>query len=44
VSRLKKALADATAAARQARTRANKAELHAETLRQRAWEEGERGR
>lgn len=44
VSRLKRELADATAAARAARTKANKAELHAETLRQRAWEEGERGR
>jgi hypothetical protein len=44
VSRLKQELAAATKAARDARTRANKAELHAETLRQRAWEEGERGR
>jgi hypothetical protein len=44
VSRLKKALADATAAVRAARTRANKAELHAETLRQRVWEQGERRR
>jgi hypothetical protein len=44
VSRLKKALAAATADVRSARTRANKAELHAESLRQRAWEEGERSR
>jgi len=44
VSRLKKALADATRAAREARTRANRAELHAEQLRQRAWEEGDRRR
>lgn len=44
VSRLKKALAAATAEVRSARTRANKAELHAESLRQRAWEEGERSR
>jgi hypothetical protein len=44
VSRLKKALAEATAAVRAARTRANKAELHAEQLRQRAWEEGEKAR
>ncbi|HEX8004072.1 MAG TPA: hypothetical protein VF519_15395 [Mycobacteriales bacterium] len=44
VSRLKKELADATRAAREARTRANRAELHAEQLRQRVWEEGERRR
>ena len=44
VSRLKQALADATRAVREARTRANRAELHAEQLRQRAWEEGERRR
>lgn len=44
IVRLKKELAEATRAAREARTRANRAELHAEQLRQRAWEEGERGR
>ena len=44
VARLKAELADATRALRAARTRANKADLHAEQLRQRAWEEGERSR
>jgi hypothetical protein len=44
VARLKSELADATAALRTARTRANKAELQAEALRQRAWEQGERTR
>jgi hypothetical protein len=44
VARLKASLADATAALRTARTRANKAELHAEALRQRAWEQGEQRR
>ncbi|HEV2890193.1 MAG TPA: hypothetical protein VGX28_07425 [Frankiaceae bacterium] len=44
VSRLKKELAEATGRVREARTRANRAELHAEQLRQRAWEEGERRR
>lgn len=44
VARLKKELADATRVARDARTKANKAELHAEQLRQRAWEEGDRRR
>jgi len=41
---LKKQLADATRVVRDARTRANRAELHAEQLRQRAWEVGDRGR
>jgi hypothetical protein len=40
--RLKQELAAATRIVRDARTRANKAELHAEQLRQRAWEEGDR--
>ncbi len=44
VRRLKQELADATAALRAARTAANKAELHAEQLRQRVWEAGERRR
>jgi hypothetical protein len=44
VARLKKALADAQKAARDARTKANKAELAAEALRQRAWEEADRSR
>lgn len=44
VAALKARLAEATAALRTARTRANKAELHAEALRQRAWEQGERRR
>ena len=44
VARLKQELAAATRTAREARTRANKAELQAETLRQRAWEDGERRR
>jgi hypothetical protein len=44
LARLKKELADATRVVREARTRANRAELHAEQLRQRAWEEGDRGR
>jgi hypothetical protein len=42
ISRLKKELAEATRVAREARTKANRAELHAEQLRQRAWEEGDR--
>jgi hypothetical protein len=44
VHRLKASLAEATAALRAARAKANKAELHAETLRQRAWERGDRDR
>lgn len=44
LSRLKKELAEATRVVREARTKANRAELHAEQLRQRAWEEGERSR
>jgi hypothetical protein len=44
VAALKARLADATAVLRTARTRGNKAELHAEALRQRAWEQGERRR
>lgn len=44
VRRLKQELADATKALRDARTRAQKAELHVEQLRQKAWEQGERSR
>lgn len=44
VARLKQELAAATKAAREARTRANKADLHAETLRQKAWERADRAR
>lgn len=44
VARLKQELAEATKTARDARTRANKAELQAEALRQRAWEEADRAR
>jgi hypothetical protein len=44
VTRLKKALAEAQRAARDARTKANRAELAAEALRQRAWEEADRAR
>jgi hypothetical protein len=44
VKRLKEELADATKAVRDARTKAQRAELQVEQLRQRAWEEGERSR
>ena len=44
VARLKKELAAAQQAARTARTKANKADLHAETLRQKAWEAADRAR
>lgn len=44
VRRLKEDLADATKALRDARTRAQKAELQVEQLRQKAWEQGERSR
>ena len=44
VRELKDELASATKAVREARTRAQRAELDVEQLRQRAWEEGERRR
>lgn len=44
VRRLKEDLANATKAVRDARTKAQRAELQVEQLRQRAWEEGERRR